>query len=126
MLCGNHSNTVASSQKTIDYITDQIARAGEIRSRKMFGEYALYCNEKIIGLVCDDTLFLKPTDAGRIYIGVPTEAPPYIGSKPMFMISDELLDDREWLSGLVRVTADALPMHVPKQKKRTASSIHNP
>ncbi len=125
MHCENFSKTMASSQKTIDYITDQIARAGEIRSRKMFGEFALYCNEKVIGLVCDDTLFLKPTDAGRAYIGVPTEAPPYIGSKPMFMIADDLLDDREWLSGLVRVMADALPVHAPKRKKRRALPMRN-
>lgn len=109
---------MASSQKTIDYITDQIDKAGDIRSRKMFGEYALYCNEKVVGLVCNDVLYLKITAAGWALIKDPVEAPPYVGSKPMFQIGDYQLDDREWLTKLVHSTADALPMPLPKKMKQ--------
>lgn len=115
---------MASSQKIIDYITDQIARAGDIRSRKMFGEYALYCNEKVVGLVCNDVLYLKITADGRAHIEDPVEAPPYDGSKPMFQIGDDQLDDREWLTKLVRITADVLPIPLPKKmKQRKATKI---
>ncbi len=109
---------MASSQKTTDYITDQITKAGDIRSRKMFGEYALYCNEKVVGLVCDDILYLKITEAGQAHIADPVLVPPFTGSKPMFQISDDLLDDREWLISLVRLTADSLPMPLPKKIKK--------
>jgi DNA transformation protein len=113
-----YAERMASSQKIIDYITDQIARAGDIRSRKMFGEYALYCNEKVVGLVCNDILYIKITEVGRAQIEHPVEAPPYIGAKPMFQIDDDLLDDREWLTGLVRITADVLPIPAPKKIKK--------
>lgn len=109
---------MASSQKIIDYITDQVAHAGDIRSRKMFCEYALYCDEKVAGLVCNNFLYLKIIDAGKAHIEHPIEAPPYTGAKPMFQIGDDLLDDREWLTGLVRRTADALPMPVQKKMKK--------
>jgi len=106
---------MASEQRTVDFITDQIARAGSIRSRKMFGEYAVYCDEKVVAFVCDDQLFIKPTDAGRRFIGTPDEAPAYPGSKLYFRIAEDLWDDHEWLTSLVRTTAGALPLPKPKR-----------
>ena len=34
-------NFMATKQSTIEFILDQLASAGEITARKMFGEYAL-------------------------------------------------------------------------------------
>jgi TfoX/Sxy family transcriptional regulator of competence genes len=108
---------MATKQSTADYLVDQLSGAGAIRSRKMFGEYALYCDEKVIALLCDDQLFVKPTDAGRALIGEPEEAPPYPGAKPHFLIPEERWEEREWLSSLVAATAESLPK--PKKKKST-------
>lgn len=107
---------MSTKQSTIDYLTEQIEKAGIIRSRKMFGEYALYCNEKVIAFVCDDQLFVKPTAAGKKYLGKPIEAPAYPGSKMYYIIDGDLWEDSEWLSELVRVTAEELPTPKPKKK----------
>ena len=66
---------MASKQSTVDYIVDQMANAGTITSKKMFGEYGVYLDGKIFALVADDLLYVKPTAAGRALIGSPTEAP---------------------------------------------------
>ncbi len=108
---------VATKQSTIDYLVDQIAGAGNIRFRKMFGEYALYCNEKVVALVCDDQLFIKPTKAGREFIENLEEAPPYPGAKNYFLISGDLWENGAWLSELIAKTADELPIPKPKKKK---------
>ena len=108
---------MASDLSFVEYIVDQIENAGEIRYRKMFGEYAVYCDEKVTALICDNQLFIKPTEAGRAFIGNPVEAPPYPGAKNSFLIEDKM-DDREWLSQLVRITAKELPMPKPKRKKK--------
>lgn len=50
---------MASKQNTVDYILDQIADAGAVHVKKMFGEYAIYCNEKVVALVCDDQLYIN-------------------------------------------------------------------
>lgn len=81
----------------------------------MFGEYALYCDEKVVALICDDKLFVKLTDAGRAFVGQLEEAPPYPGSKPYWLVEEDRWENREWMTELIRVTANALP--VPKQKK---------
>lgn len=105
---------MSSDQEFIDFIVDQIQDAGTITYRKMFGEYAVYCDSKVVALVCDNQFFVKPTDGGRKYIGEVVEAPAYPGAKPSFLIEEDL-EDGEWLGALVRITASELPE--PKMKK---------
>jgi uncharacterized protein YdhG (YjbR/CyaY superfamily)/TfoX/Sxy family transcriptional regulator of competence genes len=104
----------------VEYVCDQIAEAGDVSFRKMFGEYAVYLDGKVVALVCSDRLFVKPTAGGRAFIGDPVEAPAYAGAKPSFLIENGL-DDREWISTLIRITADELP--APKPKRSAADSI---
>ena len=111
---------MASQQSIVDYLIEQIADAGDVSARKMFGEYGVYCEGKIVALVCDDQFFVKPTRAGRAFIGEVEEAPPYAGAKPSFLVSEERWDDRRWLGELVRRTADELPL--PKKKVKKAKS----
>ncbi len=65
-----------TQQSTIDYLLEQLTNTPNIRYRKMFGEYALYHNEKVVALICDDNLFVKPTPAGKKLIEIIEEAPP--------------------------------------------------
>ncbi|MBP7113870.1 MAG: TfoX/Sxy family protein [Candidatus Peribacteraceae bacterium] len=109
---------MATTQSTADFLTAQASQAGIVRNRKMFGEYALYCDEKVVALICDDKLFVKPTDAGRNFAEQPEEAPPYPGSKPFLLIEEDRWEDRTWLSELIRITAEALPAPKPKKKKK--------
>jgi DNA transformation protein and related proteins len=108
---------MATKQSTVDFLTDQMVEAGDIRSRKMFGEYAIYCNDKVVALVCDDQLFVKPTVRGKEIVGLGNEAPPYPGAKPYLRISEDFWDDREWLTKLIAETAAILPAPKPKKKK---------
>jgi TfoX/Sxy family transcriptional regulator of competence genes len=108
---------MASKQSTVDFILDQIRAAGDVSVRNMFGEYAIYCGTKIVGLVCDDRLFVKKTDAGRSYVVRCLEKSPYDGAKPCFLISQKRMDDREWITELIRITSSELPEPVPKKTR---------
>jgi TfoX/Sxy family transcriptional regulator of competence genes len=110
----NREAVMGSSQATVDFILEQIQAAGVVSARKMFGEYGLYCDGKFMAVVCDDRLYIKPTDAGRAFIGDVDEAPPYQGAKNYFHISGEKWDNSEWLSELIKVTTRELPL--PKKK----------
>ncbi|HWJ20014.1 MAG TPA: TfoX/Sxy family protein, partial [Geobacterales bacterium] len=100
---------MATNQSTVDYIVEQIAGAGAVAGRKMFGEYALFCDGKMVALICDDQLYIKPTVAGRSHLSVVIEKPPYKGAKPYFWISGDRWDDSDWLTELVRLSAAELP-----------------
>ena len=107
---------MASDKEFIDFVVEQIENAGQITYKKMFGEYAIYSDNKIFALVCDNKLFIKPTEAGRVFIQNVVEAPPYPGAKLSFLIEDKL-EDREWISNLVQITVNELPEPKPKKKK---------
>lgn len=109
---------MATKVSTIEYIEDQLADVPEVRSRKMFGEYALYVGGKVVALVCDDTLFVKITVEGRAFVGEAyEEGCAYPGARPSMRIGEDMIEDRQWFSELIRITEAALPEPKPKRKK---------
>ena len=108
---------MASNTDLVQYIADQGAGAGEITVKKMFGDYGIYCDGKIIGLICDDCFYLKPTDAVRPLLRSLDLRPPYEGAKDYFLIAD--VDDHDYLTAIVGATCKALPEPKPKKKKKS-------
>jgi len=107
---------MASSTDTVAYILEQTARAGAVSARKMFGEYGLFLDGKMIAIIADDQLYLKITDAGRALLSSLVEGAPYPGAKPWFLIGGEEWDDADFMTRLMRATADAMP--APKKAQR--------
>ena len=108
---------MASDKNQLDFVLDQLGPAGVVTAKSMFGEYGIYCDGKIVALFCDNQLFVKPTDRGRAYVHSPVEAAPYPGAKPYFLIEDKI-EDRNWISELIRLTAQDLPP--PKKRAEKA------
>ena len=107
---------MATKQETIEEILAQLGDL-DVRTRKMFGEYALYCDEKTVAFVCDDQLFMKITDAGLDLVDDPEFAPAYPGSKDYLLIDRDSWYEADKLKDIVQATADALPPPKPKKKK---------
>jgi TfoX/Sxy family transcriptional regulator of competence genes len=105
---------MVSSIDTIQYIVDQAGLGRRLEFKKMFGEYALYVDRKVVALICDDQLFLKPTPAGLHFLGKVVEAPPYPGAKKYYLLASEP-DDPDRLNTALQVTAAALPEPKPKR-----------
>jgi TfoX/Sxy family transcriptional regulator of competence genes len=104
---------MGSSLDTVQFICDQAGLGARLTWRRMFGEYALYVDGKVVALVCDDQLFVKPTPAGKAFLGAVPEGSPYPGCRPFLLLSAEL-DDPERLNMALAITADALPAPQPK------------
>jgi TfoX/Sxy family transcriptional regulator of competence genes len=107
---------MASDLSFVQFVVDQFEPDREVTFKKMFGEYALYSKGKVVALICEDQLFVKPTASGRSFIGDVTEAPAYKGAKPSFLIGDQI-EDREWINRLIELTEQELPEPRPKKKK---------
>ena len=112
---------MATHQDFVEYVRSQSGLGDAISCRKMFGEYAIYVEGKVVALACDDQLFLKPTAHGRSLLRAPQEHPPFPGAKDYFRI-DEAIDDRELLRRLLLATAEALPQPRPKKPKAASRS----
>lgn len=111
---------MATQQRTVDYWLEQAAGAGAVSAKPMFGEFGVYLDGKMVGSICDDRLYVKPTASGRLQAEPVSEAPPYPGAKPHLLIEADRWEDADWLADLLRVTAAELP--TPKARKPKRSS----
>jgi DNA transformation protein and related proteins len=107
---------VATSAATVERLSDTLGDGFVFK--KMFGEYALYVGPKVVALVCDDVLFIKPSPADGGFCDECEQAPPYPGAKPYWQVPATRTEDAEWLTAALESTAAALPE--PKPKKRRA------
>ena len=67
---------MATSVEFIEYVCEQIRGVGEVRHKKMFGEYMVYVNDKPVLLVCNDTVFVKPLETLAIVKVLPLPVTP--------------------------------------------------
>ena len=91
----------------VEYVINQIQDVGDISYKYMFGGCAIYCRDKVVALVCNNKLYIRPTQSGRKFIKNVCEEPPYRGAKLHFLIEDNI-DDKEWLCNLIKITAEEL------------------
>ena len=106
---------MASDLDFIEFVVGQLEGL-DVSYKKMFGEYALYLEGKVVALICDNQLFVKPTEPGRAFIGEVVEAPAYPGARPSFLIGDGV-EDSDWFRELLQITEAALPKPKPKKPK---------
>ena len=111
--------SVASRQTVVDFLIGQMQGAGAVTARKMFGEYGIFLDGRMVALVCDDQLFVKPTNGGRAFAGHVDEASPYPGAKPCLLIPEDRWEDQQWLAQLILLSAAELPLPKAKKTKRT-------
>lgn len=104
---------MATDRDFVEYVHEQAGLGARLADRRMFGEYALYLDGKVVAFACDNSLFLKPTQAGRALLPRVTEGQPYPGAKAYFVL-DEYLDETALLQRALQATADALPLPRPK------------
>lgn len=104
---------MATSAATVAHILDTLPG---LRAAKMFGEYGVYLDDRVVALICDDTLFAKATPTAHAMIPDIPMGPPYPGAKP-HMILDELLDDPDLCARVLHAVAADLPAPKPKKPK---------
>jgi TfoX/Sxy family transcriptional regulator of competence genes len=110
-LCSEHGiiRNMSTQQSTVDYILDQLSGL-DVSARKMFGEYALYCDGKTTAFICDDTLLVKILPENK---HLATDLPlgkPYPAAKDYYEVPGDRLEDIDWLSEFIQVTAAAVPV----------------
>mgnify|MGYP000511701193 CR=1 FL=1 len=111
---------MATDMSFVDFVVDQCRQAGTIRYKKMFGEYALYCDDRVVAFLCDNQFFLKPHPQLKVLLETVDEAPPYPGAKDYFRLSDEL-DQPQQLISLIKLAATLFPAVKPKTSKKAAA-----
>lgn len=105
---------MATTEEYIKYVCDQISGIGEVRYKKMFGEYMVYVNEKPIIVVCNNIAYVKEIEEVNELLKDADKGFPYKGAKEHHILDiDNLELTREVVSELEKV----IPVPKPKKKK---------
>lgn len=108
---------MATDKQTVTWILDQLAPL-PVRTKPMFGEYGIYLGDQFVALICDDTLFVKPTVAGQEFGDEAWLGEPYPHAKPHYGIPAERIEDGAWLRDFLEATAALLPPPKPKRPRK--------
>ena len=106
---------MGTQPQTIAHLLDALAPL-PLSARKMFGEYALYLDGKVVALVCDDQLYLKPTAGATAALPDCPQGHPYPGAKLHLLVTDAL-DDPDPIVAALKAIAAELPAPKPKKPK---------
>lgn len=112
---------MSSSESFKNFILDQTQDAGVMRARNMFSEYCLYCNDKLVGVISDDKLFIKPTPELEAILKTKVLLPPYEGAKPNFFIAE--VDDRDYITKVIKTAYETIPDKPYKPKRRRSQKF---
>jgi len=117
---------MSTSPSTIESILSGLSAEAGVTARKMFGEYGLFLDGKMVALVCDDILFVKPTTAGSAYLGDHESGSPYPGAKPCAIVEERFLLKRGALQELFKRTCAELPAPKPKAPAKPKAAAKRP
>lgn len=115
---------MACNADFVQFIVDQCSGAGEIDVKKMMGDYCIYCNGILFGLICDNNLYVKVTETGAVILREYILRPPYTGARDYFYIGD--VDDRDYLADLIKATVRELMSPKAKARKQAAKNRQVP
>lgn len=109
---------MATRKDTAVFVLEHLGHPERFTVRPMFGEFALYADGKPVAFICDDQLFVKIMPESASLEGRCERVPAYPGSKPYYLVPEELITGDRSLPGLLLRIGDALPL--PKAKRHAA------
>jgi len=105
---------MATTNEYIEYVCDQIKGIGEIKYKKMFGEFMVYVNDKPVLTVCDNIVFVKKLDCIAEMMKEAETGFPYQGSKEHYILD---IDNQEFCRDVVIELEKVTPVPKPRKKK---------
>lgn len=105
---------MATTNEYIEYVCEQIKGIGEIRYKKMFGEFMIYVNDKPVIIVCDNVPFIKKLDCISEMMQNAQTACPYNGAKEHYVLD---IDNTDFCKSVVMEVEKVTPIPKPKKEK---------
>lgn len=104
---------MACTTEFIDFILKVLSPLGEVRSRKMMGDYVIYLNEKCVITACDNNAFVKKLPCIEELMKDAEVGCAYEGAKEGYILS---FDDQSKARKVILLLWESLPF--PKSKKK--------
>lgn len=104
---------MACSDQFIEFLCSQIEGVGVVRTRKMFGDWCIYIDEKPLVLACDNTAYVKMHPAIADLMDEAETGFPYEGAREHYILD---IDHREHAQRVLRALLPLVPL--PKKRER--------
>ena len=105
---------MATTPEYNEFVCERLEPFGAVRSRKMFGEYMVYLNDKPIISVCDNTVFVKILPELAAYLNDAERGFPSEGAKLHYILD---IEDSELLSDVIPILGAVTPLPKPRKRK---------
>lgn len=96
----------------IDSLCEALAPLGEVRARKMMGEYVVYVNGKCVITACDNNVFVKKLPCIADMMADAETGSPYPGAREAYILN---MSDSRLTLKVIDTLWQVLPY--PKSKK---------
>ena len=106
---------MACTIEFIDFVCEVLAPLGEVRYRKMMGDYVIYVNEKCVATACDNALYVKMLLCLEELMRDAETGRPYDGAKPCYIL--DLSNQAH-----ARQVIATIWSHLPFPKKKAGSN----
>jgi DNA transformation protein and related proteins len=108
---------MATRKETAAFIMAQFGHPERFKVKAMFGEFALYADNKPVAFICDDQLFVKIMPESEGLEPVCERAPAYPGSKDYYLVPEDVITGKRDLAAMFLRMAEVLPL--PKARARS-------
>lgn len=108
---------MACSSEFIDFICEALAPLGEVRSRKMMGDYVIYLNDKCVITACDNIAFIRKLDCIAPLMADAETGCAYEGAKEGYILD---FSDQRKAREVISILWEDLPF--PKKRRRPGQS----
>lgn len=104
---------MACSSDFIEFLCDVLTPLGEVRFRRMMGDYVVYVNGKCVITACDNTAFVKKLPCLADLMADAETGCAYQGAKEGYILD---CHDRQKALKVIETLWEELPF--PKSKKK--------
>ncbi len=105
---------MSTTNEYIEYVCEQIKGIGEIRYKKMFGEFMIYVNDKPVVIVCNNIPFVKKLDCIKEEMKNAETGYPYNGAKEHYVLD---IDNTEFCKTII-AEIEKVTKIPPKKKSK--------
>lgn len=104
---------MACTTEFIEFVCETLRPLGEVRSRKMMGDYVIYVNEKCAVTACDNIAYIKKLPCIAELMADAECGCPYPGAKESYILD---FTDTSKVLKVIETLWNDLPF--PKSKKK--------
>lgn len=124
---------MVASDSFAEFLREQLAPLGRIAMRRMFGKTGVFCDGAMLGMVADDTFYVRVDDQNRALFAEAASAAPLNYAKggalidlAFWRVPERLIDEPDELLDWARAALDAARRVAAKRKRAAPSRQSRP